>query len=189
MRKRQLIPASHQQWLNDYLARKDIKGYPDLDAKQWRLLQAAYRQVQLKERRLLNNALPVNDEEVARLLNHNAVLVGERDKARAELLAIKSVINIKKKVIEEHKVLITQLKAKVKNASHQVLGRGEYDGKQVTLAMAIKMLDSVPKDTNKQPAIRNDARVKCGYGDILERKLSPEQNVEVYDFIVKATKN
>jgi len=71
MRERKPIPETHTQWLNDYLARKGLSGYPDeLTANQWRLLQGAYRQVLLKERKPLNNAL-INDSKEAKLLSEN----------------------------------------------------------------------------------------------------------------------
>lgn len=207
MRERKLIPETHQQWLNDYLARKGIKSYPDLDAKQWRLLQAAYRQVLLKERKPLNNALSNEAKLLAEntrlkekltrleqtsliapdkdndLLTHNAVLVSERDKARAELLTLENKLISKGRVIEENKALINALKAKLRKCTAPILGEGAYDGEKISLAMAVKMLDSVPKDANKQPAIRNEARINCGYGDIPESKLSPAQKVEIYNYI------
>jgi len=218
MRKRKLIPETHTQWLNGYLARKGLSGYPDkLTANQWRLLQGAYRQVLLKEKKPLNNALSNDSKELkllakvkrledklsrlkqaslitpdiapaegSNLLKHNAVLVSERDKAKAKVLKLESTLTSKERVIDDFKIENKQLKEKLRKAESPVLGEGVYDG-AIPLAVAVRLLSlqkrGVTKDSNKQSTLRKEARVRAGYGEVSESKLTKIQRVEIYNLI------
>lgn len=177
MRKRETIPLEHISWLTAYLHRKGISHYPDLDTDQWRMLRGAYRQMLLKVK--LSKGSP---ERYEKILSHNTILVYERDKAKEENSLMQSKVFSLKNLKEEQAHEIKQLKAQLKRSKTPILGQGIYDG-SISLAIAVRLLNNVPKDSGKQSALRKQAILECGYMEIGERKLTPTQSVEVYEKI------
>ena len=103
MRHRKLIPQQHKEWLDCYLERKCITTYPDLNAKEWKLLQGAYRQMKLKT------------ESASRELLTSFKLGIERDQERLKATRLQSKLNQVKSNYRDLKKELIRLKDQDRN--------------------------------------------------------------------------